>query len=74
MAAVILPAPSICDRPAPASVGALFLAEDAIQKDQSWLSGLVPAGPPTVTDWGFLTLGAVGLVALAVLLVTYFMI
>jgi hypothetical protein len=38
---------------APASVGALFLAEDAMQKDQSWLSGLVPAGPPTFTDWGF---------------------
>ena len=59
---------------APASVGALFLAEDAMQKDQSWLSGLVPASPPTVIDWGFLTLGAMGLVALAVLLVTYFMI
>jgi hypothetical protein len=54
--------------------GLLFLAEDAMQKDQSWLSGFVPASPPTVIDWGFLTLGAVGLVALAVLLVTYFMI
>jgi hypothetical protein len=45
-----------------------------MQKGQSWLSGLVPAGPPTFTDWGFLTLGAMGLIALAVLLVTYFMI
>ena len=48
----LLPAPPICSKEggfekardlAPASVGALFLAEDAMQKDQSWLSGLVPA-------------------------------
>jgi hypothetical protein len=48
-----------------------------MQQNQDWLSGLVPAGPPTVIDWGFLTLVAVGLVALValvVLLVTYFMI
>jgi hypothetical protein len=40
-----------------------------MQKDQSWQSWLVPAGPPTLTH----LLGAAAL-ALAVLLVTYFMI
>ena len=45
-----------------------------MQKDQGWLSGLVARGPPTATDLGFLILGAVGLVARVVLLVTYLMI
>ena len=42
-----------------------------VQKDQHWLWEM---GPPTPIDWAFLSLVLVGLVALAVLLVTYLLI
>ena len=45
-----------------------------MQKDRDWLAEMAPVGPATAIDWGFLFLVVVGLVALTVLLVTYFLI
>jgi hypothetical protein len=50
------------------------LPEDAMQKDQSWQSWLVPLGTPTVLDWCWLILAALGMLALVTLLVIFFMI
>jgi hypothetical protein len=55
--------------------GVFFLAEDTMQIErQSWRTWLAPVGTPTFLDWSWLTLAAVGMVALVVLLVFFFMI
>ena len=52
-------------------MGAFLLAEDAMETDQKRRSWLVPFGKPTVLDWCWLILAALGLLALVPLLVTF---
>ena len=55
-------------------MGAFSFAEDAMETDQKRQSWLVLLGEPTVLDWFWFILVAVGMLALVVLLVAFFMI